>query len=581
MKAKDVKGLVLFTLLLSVVSLFIEQSEFAQQFFLVSNILDFVILALLFLEVYRDYQSAKLKWIYLRRNLPSLLFLLLFCLLFIYNKLLLFRGDSAAMGELSLGVVILRNTFILLKVFGRLRKLSNFVESITLHPAQTILFSFLLVILSGTLYLMAPFSTIEPGGLPFLDALFTSTSAVCVTGLIVVDTATVFSFWGHVGILLLIQIGGLSIMIISYFTLFLFRRRISLEERLLISYLLSERDMGKLSKNLRIIIASSLIIEAVGALLLFLPMRSAEAASPLFFSIFHAVSAFCNAGFSLFSDSLVRFRGDLLVNAVVAILIILGGISFAVISDLHRLFVSLFRGARRRLSRKGRRFGELASLSLNSRLVLIGTAVLLLSSAYLIYGMEHSGVLADLPTPVQYLSAFFQAVSLRTAGFNTLDFSAMRGATLLLMLLFMFVGAASGSTAGGIKINNMAIILAYVRSVLRGGGQATIMKRSVESEQINSAFLVLLFGISAVFFGTLSLRIVETAPLEELLFEACSAFATVGLSSGLTASLSGLGKWTLIVLMFIGRLGPLTILAAVSREGKRSAVAYPSGSIST
>lgn len=576
---KNTGALVVITLLLSIASLFIEMSVFAARLLPVTNLLDFAVLGLLLFEVYGDFRQAKLKWLHFKRSIPSLLFVLVFVVLFIYNKTLLLRTGAEDLTSLGLGVVIVRNIFILLKVFSRIRRLNTFAESISLHPAQTILLSFLLVILSGALYLMAPFTTVERGGLPFIDALFTSTSAVCVTGLIVVDTATVFTFWGHLGILTLIQIGGLSIMIISYFTIFLFRRQVSLEEKLLVSYMLSEKDMSSLSRSLRVIIVSTFIVEAAGASLLYLPMRASAGAgseSPLFLAVFHAVSAFCNAGFALFTDSLEQFYADPLVVLTVAFLIIIGGISFAVIGDLRRYAGSRIYNLLHRRHRRG-----IPPISLNSRLVLSGTLILLVSGMYLVYALEHRGTLAELSLGEQYLSAFFQSVTLRTAGFNTIPFGSLATSTLLVMMLFMFIGAASGSTAGGIKINNVGIIWAYVRSVLKGGRQATIMRRSIEPEQINSAFLVLLFGGSAVFIGTVLLALSESAPLRELLFEAVSAFGTVGLSTGVTGSLSGMGKSVIIMLMFVGRLGPLTILAAVSRQGKRPPVAYPTGTIST
>jgi trk system potassium uptake protein TrkH len=394
----------------------------------------------------------------------------------------------------------------------------------------------------------------------------------------VVDTPVAFTFWGQVGILVLIQVGGLSIMIISFFTIFLFRRQVSLEEKLLISYMLSEKDMTSLSKSLRIIIISTFFVEVIGALLLYLPMRGATGAGTengIFLALFHAVSAFCNAGFSLFSDSLEQFTGNPLVNFTIAFLIIVGGISFAVIGDVRRYTGSLLHNLFHR-KRRG-----VPSISLNSRLVLIGTAILLISGTYLVYALEHSGNLAERGLGEQYLAAFFQSVTHRTAGFNTIPIGSLATSTLLVMMLFMFIGAASGSTAGGIKINNVGIIWAYVSAVLHGGRKATIMRRTIEHDQINSAFLVLLFGISAVFGGTVLLTLSEAAPLEELLFEAVSAFGTVGLSTGLTGMLSSMGKSVIIVLMFVGRLGPLTILAAVSRQGKRSSVAYPTGTIST
>ncbi len=419
--------------------------------------------------------------------------------------------------------------------------------------------------------MMLPFAVRGGSGLSPIDALFTATSAVCVTGLIVVDTAAAFSVWGRVILLLLIQIGGLGIMILSYFALFSARQRISLEEKLLLSYLLSEKNMNQLAGRVRSIIFATFLIEGLGALLLFpyfLESRGGGAEA-FFYALFHAVSAFCNAGFALFSDSLEGMRGSLVVNFTVAGLIIFGGLGFSVLSESCSRLRERVKGSQMKIP-----------LSLNTQIVLIGTGILLLLGTLLFYGLEHDGVLAELPTGTQYLAAFFQSVTLRTAGFNTVAIGSLAGGSLLVMMLFMFIGAAQGSTAGGIKINTVAVIAAYVKSVLTGRRDVVLSKYSVDLRQVQKAFLVFLFALSTIFLGVCLLSFFEEESLEKLLFEAVSAFGTVGLSTGITKALSSAGKAVIIVLMFFGRLGPLTILSAAAKSKKRAAVSYPRGDIS-
>ncbi|MFO7850182.1 MAG: potassium transporter TrkG [Spirochaetia bacterium] len=495
--------------------------------------------------------------------------------------------------------------FTLLLRWGRVPYL---FEGFTLKPAQTILISFLFVIFTGTLLLMLPFSTIEAGGLSFIDALFTSTSAVCVTGLIVVDTATVYSIWGRVILLLLIQAGGLGIMILSYFAIFSARQRISLEEKLLLSYMLSEKNMNSLSTRVRSIIYATFAIEAAGALLLlpaFMENRDSLGES-LFFSLFHAVSAFCNAGFALFTDSFEGMSGNVGVNFTVTLLIILGGISFAVIIEVTAALRDRLKKALRtvgvvlpgnrhkteepssprrpagRTSRlpAGESSRRPARLSLNSMVVLAGTGILLLFGMLLFYGGEHGGVLAELPTGEQYLAAFFQSVTLRTAGFNTVPIGSLTMGTLTILMVFMFIGAAQGSTAGGIKINTAAVIFSYVKSVLSEKNEVVLLRYSISSEQVKKAFLVLLFGIASITMGSVILSFSEHQNYSDILFEAVSAFGTVGLSRGITSSLSWTGKSVIVVLMFLGRLGPLTILAAATKPASGVSISYPRGNIS-
>lgn len=570
---RRLEGLSIAALALGVVSLFFEQSETSAAWITVfTGAMDYSVLALTLLEIFLELRRAPVKSNYVRRNLPSLLFVAAFVVLFVYNR-------TATVDQASrygyLTVLIVRNLFLLLKVFTRLRRLSEFVSSVVSHPAQTIVLSFILVIAVGTLVLMMPFTTVDGLGLGFVNALFTTTSAVCVTGLIVVDTATAFTVWGQVVIVILIQIGGLGIMILSFFAIFVFRQNVSVESKLLISYLLSESNMRTLAVALRRILFITIAVEAAGALLLF-PVFLRTAPGPGFavlFSVFHAVSAFCNAGFALFSDSLEGFVSHPGVNLVVSALIIAGGLSFGVITNAAEV-------ASARVGRLLGRNRRQVRLAVSTRSVLLVTGALLVSGTLIIYALEHGKSMAGLPVGTQYLAAFFQSVTLRTAGFNTIPIAGLTIATYLMMVAFMFVGGASGSTAGGIKVNTVAVISGYLASLRRGRRQTLLFRHAVRESQVAAAFTVLLFGVLAVVVGTFLLSTTETFGLTETLFEVVSAFGTVGLSTGITGQLSVAGRFIVVVLMFIGRVGPLTLFSALSGRPERVRVAYPTADIS-
>jgi trk system potassium uptake protein TrkH len=558
MKAPTV--LLFITLILGVVSLFVGEAHLVGAWVpLAVALVDYAILGLIVAENILDYVREPLKRGYVRRNAGGLSFAFAFVALFSAAQL------ASSFGGYGLAVLILRNLFLLLKIFTRIRRLSSFLVSLTVHPAQTILLSFLVVILVGCLVLMMPFCTVDGNGLPFLSALFTSTSAVCVTGLVVVDTATALTVVGQIVVLLLIQIGGLGIMLLSFFTLFALRQRLSLENKLLISYMLSEDDMSTLVRSVKSIVKITALVEGAGAVLLFaafLP-KFGFTTRTLFYAVFHSVSAFCNAGFALFSNSLESFRSNVAINLIVAVLIIIGGISFGVVLNLT-----------------DRVRGRVQHLSLNTRIVLSVTAVLLVAGTFLVYGAEHNQVMKGYSLGDQYLAAFFQSVSLRTAGFNTIPFGSFRTFTYLVMMVFMFVGAASGSTAGGIKVNTLAVLVAYVVSALRNRRKVTIMRHSIGNDQVLRAFLILTFGIVVVLIAFIVLSLTERLPFRFVAFEAVSAFGTVGLSAGITAQLSAAGRVVIIVLMFLGRLGSLTVLTAASQRESPIRVEYPQGTIS-
>ncbi len=569
-------ALILVPIALSVVSLFIEASEI-ESFYLhvFTNVFDFVVLGIFAAELILSFARSPHKPSFFKTNTFNVGFMVVFAALFTHNKVLYFSGVNTAYRALPLNIILIRNLFVLLKVFSRIKRLVAFVTSITSHPARTVILSFALVILTGTVMLSLPFTTVDTRGLDFVDALFTATSAVCVTGLVVVDTAAHFTIWGQLIIVILIQIGGLGIMILSYFAAFVLRRSFTLEDRLLLAYVLSEKDMRGLGRSIKHIIYITFGIEAIGAVLLLFGFKAnlGLSARGLFYAVFHAISAFCNAGFALFSDSLVGFGSSAMVGLVVCLLIICGGLSFPVLDELFGYCRRCFRGQAReeRVTIKG--------LSPNTKVVLVCTGILLGGGMLVFYALEHAGVMAELGVGSQYLASFFQSATLRTAGFNTVSFSQLRTPTYLFMTVFMFIGAASGSTAGGIKINSLAVIFAYVSSVLKNRQRPLLFGHSISMDVVLKAFLILLFGVCAVLVASILLSATESAEFVQLLFEAVSAFATVGLSAGITASLSSFGRIMIAALMFMGRVGPLTILVSVIVRTKRIKIEYPQGEI--
>ncbi len=454
----------------------------------------------------------------------------------------------------------------------KIRKPFEITGFFTKNPGRTILFSFLFIILLGSILLSFPFATNDNGRLSFIDALFTSTSAVCVTGLIVQDTATKFSIFGKIVIMLLIQAGGLGIMIMSYFASFIVGKKFSIKEKMTMSYLLNVSDMRKLTGSIVKIIVITFIIELVGSLFLYLDFSAlfGHGKKALFFSLFHAISAFCNAGFALFSDSFMQYRGDLSMNLIISLLIIFGGLSFGVMFNVVEVLMA-------KLRRKISGEYKLTKLTINTKIVLIYTGILLFAGMLIFYFFEHKYILLEKGIGTQYLSSFFQSVTLRTAGFNTLDIAKLQINTILILMVFMFIGGASGSTAGGIKVNTFGIIVSYLRTILKNKTNLIIMNHHIRKRTINKAFLLMFLGLSVIFTGTLILTVTENFALEKIIFEVVSAFGTVGLSMGITFYLSMIGKIVIVVIMFVGRIGPLTLILALSNKEKKLEIKYPEG----
>jgi trk system potassium uptake protein TrkH len=410
----------------------------------------------------------------------------------------------------------------------------------------------------------------------FVDALFTATSATCVTGLAVVDTGTAFSRFGHGVILFLIQIGGLGVMTLASLGLYLMRQRVSLTDRIAVGQNLLHDTGFRLGRFLIAIVVITFLIEGVGAGLLYLLLPGEM--SP-FSAVFHSISAFCNAGFSLNSDSLVRWQDRWGVNLVFMALIIIGGIGFSVIVESLRWLQSRLPG---HSHRKRQRF------SWYSRVVFSTSAALVFGGALLLFINEYVAFDRPLHLPAAVITSLFQSVTCRTAGFNSIDLNELSNISLLLMILLMLVGGAPGSTAGGIKVTTLRVMAAFYRSRLTGGKQAVIGNIAASRQTVDKALSLTLYTLLLVSAAVFLLHFTEAADLAhatsrgmllEIGFEAASALGTAGLSMGLTPSLTVAGKCIVMVLMFVGRLGPLIFLAVLQEYRKEELIARPEGEL--
>lgn len=430
--------------------------------------------------------------------------------------------------------------------------MNNFKKKLV-HPPRLLALSFLVAIIVGTIIISLPFST-RSGRISLVDALFTSTSATCVTGLIVVDTPNYFSPLGLGILLALIQLGGLGIMTFSSFVLITAGRRVSLSDQLAVEGSFRPSAISDFRALLRDVFLFTLSFELIGAaVLMFKFSGTGPFSRALTLSVFHSVSAFCNAGFSLFSDSLVAFRGDILFNLAIMLLIVLGGLGFFVLQEI-------------KLALRSRLRKERVKFSLHTKFVAAVTLGIILIGAALIFLMEFGRGFSSLPLKEKVLAALFQVVSARTAGFNTIDLNSLSVASLLLLILIMFVGASPGSTGGGVKTTTFGVIFAFLRSRVHGYEVPQIFSRAIKNEDVIKAYTLVSLAMSLIFASTMSLLIIQPQlALKEALFEVVSAFGTVGLSLGITPNLHPLNKLILIITMYLGRIGPLTMLYAFSR----------------
>ncbi len=436
------------------------------------------------------------------------------------------------------------------------------------HP-QIILSGFAIAIFLGTILLMLPVSTADGQGAAPLTALFTSTSAVCVTGLVVVDTGTYFSFFGQIVILILIQIGGLGFMALATLLFLITGKKISVKSRMLMKTSFSTDSLQGIVRYVKYVMAFTFIVETCGALLLsgvFIPAYGISRG--IFMSIFHSISAFCNAGFDIIGGgvSFMPFATNVLLNITVCALIVIGGIGFAVAMEI--------------ISKK-----KFSLFDLNTKVVLIATGSLILLGAAVVFFCEYTNpkTIGEMPFLGKILASFFTSITPRTAGFNTIDMAVITAPTKLIIMIFMFIGGSPGSTAGGVKTTTISIFIFAMIRTMQGYDEVNVFNRHIGASLIKRALAIAMLGLIWVIVAVMIIKAIEPVSMGNILFEVLSAFGTVGLSTGITAGLSPVSKLTLILTMFSGRVGFMTVAYAMSRktEMKRSmgSYKYPDGNL--
>lgn len=451
------------------------------------------------------------------------------------------------------------------------------------NPGLLFVFSFLFIIFCGTGLLLLPNATYT--GIGFTDAFFTSTSAVCVTGLIVVDTATYFTPLGRIFIIVLIQLGGLGIMTFTSFFGFFFKGGSSFGNEFLLKDLINEEKLSEIFNTLLKIITITFSIEAIGAVIIYStldPTLFSKDSSRIGFSVFHSISAFCNAGFSTLSSGLYQpgFRNNYNLHYTICVLIILGGLGFPIVFNYYRLLKHFFKNKYQQLTTKCRYIHIPMIINVNTRLAMFTTMILLVTGFICFMFLEYNHSLKGLSVGGKVAGAFFGSVTTRTAGFNTVDMTLMTPATIFICLFLMWVGASPASTGGGIKTTTFAVAILNFASMAKGKDRVEIFGRELSNESGRRAFSVIFLSFLVIGLASLMLTITnENLDLTKIIFEVISAFGTVGLSLGITSDFSLGGKWVLIVTMFLGRVGTLTILVGIFRKLNSYQYYYPTENI--
>lgn len=426
-----------------------------------------------------------------------------------------------------------------------------------LTPAQYLVSGYFVIIMIGSLLLMLPAATTDGQGLGAVDAVFTATSATCVTGLIVVNTKEAFTIFGSTVIMLLIQIGGLGIMSMSTLFAFIVGKKISLKERLIIQEDLNQYQISGMVRLVQYLLGFTFAIEGTAAAILFLRLsQDYPFWRSVYLSIFHAVSAFNNAGFDLFGNSLENFTGDVTINFVIMTLIILGGIGFGVMMEAYNRI-------------------KFKKTTLQTKIVVVMTLALLIFGFFVFFILEYNNTLAGLPLLDKTLGAMFLSVTPRTAGFNTVPTGALKHSSLFLIIVLMFIGASPGSTGGGIKTTTFGVILVTMKNMITGKEDMEIYNRRFEKQIVYKAFTITMLAAGLVILVTTLLLIIEDFEFIDALFETVSAFGTVGLSTGITGQLSDISRVLITITMFAGRVGPLTLAVAIGEKQRKGTYHYP------
>lgn len=439
---------------------------------------------------------------------------------------------------------------------------------------QLILLGFLATILVGALLLMIPAATAPGEETDFLTALFTSTTSVCVTGLVVETTATHWSLLGHIIILALIQIGGLGIIAVTMGCMLIMRRQIGLKDRLLLEDAFNLNTSSDLIPFLKRVIGGTFLVESLGAigyLFVFVPEFGAKG---VWYAVFHAISAFCNAGIDLLgADSLMSYADRPWMNIVTMLLIIMGGIGFIVWWDILDVV--------KRMRHASYRMGLFKHLKLHTKVVLVTTAVLIFGGAALFALIEWNNpeTMGALTAGQKIMASLFQSVTARTAGFFTVSQSGLRGASVLVMLVLMFIGGSPGGTAGGIKTATFALLMYAAMGTVKGQNEVVAFRRTISPKNVRKAWTVFVISLLMALVGTGLLMQFSGGSLEDVLYEVFSAIGTVGITRGLTGELNTAGRIIIIICMYLGRIGPISMAIAFSRKKTENSIHYAEGEI--
>jgi trk system potassium uptake protein len=527
-----------------------------------NNIIIVSLYCFLFYTLFRLFLSEKYI-LYIKNHLFDLIISIIIILYIVFPRWItsffIYLYPSIRAETITSLYVAISQILVLFQMSIGLIRYSRKLMLFNIQPSLLILLSFLILVLAGCFLLQLPRAT-NSHQISFIDALFTSTSAVCVTGLTVVDTQNYFSPLGQFIILILIQIGGLGIMTLTTFFAFIMGGSTRLKEYSTLQSLLGEENLGKIRSTIFIIAFSTFIIESFGAIALYQSLDSSIFKSNIdriFFAIFHSVSAFCNAGFSLLSENIsnpsLQFNYGLLFT--IMILIVLGGLGFPVISNIIANITSF-----RKIERLKNR------LNLHSKIVLITTFILIVIGTFMFFLLEYNNTLKHYSITDGLISSLFHSISARTAGFNSIDLGKISVSASFILIILMWIGASPASTGGGIKTTSIALALLKIRAIASGRERIEIFKKQISETAVVRAFSTILISILLIAVAQFILLMTENAKFEDLLFEVVSAFATVGLSRGITPQLSVFGKFVIVVVMFIGRIGLLTTLFVVIRK---------------
>lgn len=452
-----------------------------------------------------------------------------------------------------------------------------------INPAQLFIISFLVIIVIGALLLMLPETT--HSRISFIDAMFTSTSAVCVTGLLVVDTGSFFTESGQTIIILLIQIGGIGIMTFASYFSYFFRGDSTYKSQLAIREMTNTEKIGEVFSTLKKIILITLLIEGTGALLIFQSIDSTVLpvlSDRIFFSVFHSVSGFCNAGFSTLENSFYEasYRFNYPLHLTIASLFILGGLGFPIVLNLLKYLRTKIKSYFLILFGKKYLVSSPWIININTRIVLFTSLILAVFGTLFFFLFEYNNTLSDHSFTGKIVTAFFGAVTTRTAGFNTVDTASLKISTILIVIFLMWIGASPGSTGGGIKTSTFAIAVLNVLSIAKGKSRLEIFKREISSISVNRAFAIIILSITVILISIFLISFFDPdKALLNIFFECVSAYSTVGLSRGITAELSTASKSILILTMFIGRINMLTILIAIFKKVSSENYRFPTENI--